>query len=122
VGVTATVSLFAIASFMEVADLRLVDTLCHAEVPVTMSKDAFFAMVAITLQESPADLRFVQVGRGAQLCGGVCIRAIRRRTLAPLEEGAHFGFRELQHNSSVTDNMRFHSNDWISISIDRGGR
>jgi hypothetical protein len=88
--VVAPVALLAIASLKEVANLCLVDALCHPQVDLPMREVAIL-VIAATSQEGPAKLRLLQVWCRPQFRFRVSIPAVRRSTFATLEEGTHLG-------------------------------
>jgi len=86
----APIALLAISTLKEIADLGLVDTLCDTKIGLAMCEIAVL-IVAPARKEGPAELRLLEIWWQAEFRCGVRVSAIRRGTLATLEEGTHLG-------------------------------
>jgi len=95
------VALLAVTTLKEVAHLGLIDALGDAQVRLSMCKHAALAQVAFALNKCPAKFCLLQIGCCAQLIFGVRIPAVCRRALSALEESAHLGLCQLQHNRII---------------------
>jgi hypothetical protein len=89
------VALKAAASLKKVAHLCLVNALCYAKLCLAMCEATIFTFIAVAiLGKRLTELRLLEVRLRAQFGLRVGIATIIARTLAALEEVAHFRLRE----------------------------